>query len=80
VRLLGLRVVRSQDLGRSHSRTLHRMVLEDGREVFVKRGGDFTAEAEGLRWAVPNSRRSRLRASTATCGAATSCTRAAGDG
>lgn len=50
MRLLGLRVVRSQDLGRSHSRTLHRMVLEDGREVFVKRGGDFTAEAEGLRW------------------------------
>ncbi|MEO3785557.1 fructosamine kinase family protein [Actinocorallia sp. B10E7] len=50
MRLLGLRVVRSQDLGRSHSWTLHRVTLEDGREVFVKKGGDFTAEAKGLRW------------------------------
>jgi fructosamine-3-kinase len=50
VRLLGLRAVRSRDLGRSHSWTLHRVTLEDGREVFVKKGGDFAAEAKGLRW------------------------------
>ncbi|WP_106397116.1 fructosamine kinase family protein [Actinocorallia populi] len=50
MRLLGLRVVRLRDLGRSHSWTLHHASLEDGREVFVKKGGDFTAEASGLRW------------------------------
>ncbi|GAA3238186.1 fructosamine kinase family protein [Actinocorallia longicatena] len=35
-------------LGTSHSWTLHRGVRE-GREVFVKRGADFSAEAHGLR-------------------------------
>ncbi|TDC55310.1 fructosamine kinase, partial [Actinomadura sp. KC345] len=42
------------DLGSSHSWTLHRASLADGRDVFVKaasgRGGVFAAEAAGLRW------------------------------
>ncbi|WP_329518653.1 fructosamine kinase family protein [Spirillospora sp. NBC_01491] len=60
--LLGTRVERVSDLGSSHSWTLHRVALADGREVFVKaasgRAGGFTggfagvfaAEAAGLRW------------------------------
>nr|WP_245681860.1 fructosamine kinase family protein [Actinomadura kijaniata] len=52
--LLGVRVERVTDLGSSHSWTLHRVALADGREVFVKaahgRGGVFAAEAAGLRW------------------------------
>ncbi|MGK5557190.1 fructosamine kinase family protein [Actinomadura kijaniata] len=52
--LLGVRVESVTDLGSSHSWTLHRAVLADGREVFVKaargRGGVFAAEAAGLRW------------------------------
>ncbi|MFI7670312.1 fructosamine kinase family protein [Nocardia sp. NPDC049526] len=42
------------DLGSHHSWTLHRAVLSDGREVFVKAAHDqasvFAAEAAGLRW------------------------------
>ncbi len=45
---MNVRIV--EDLGASHRWTLHRGVLPDGRAVFVKRGGDFTAEAAGLRW------------------------------
>ncbi|MDX6434595.1 MAG: hypothetical protein QOE54_6961 [Streptosporangiaceae bacterium] len=52
--LLGSTVVRTVNLGASHSWTLHRAVLADGREVFVKRaagqGRVFQAEAAGLRW------------------------------
>jgi fructosamine-3-kinase len=52
--LLGVRVEHVGDLGTSHSWTLHRMSLADGREVFVKAaaadGGFFAAEAAGLRW------------------------------
>ncbi|MEU6039778.1 fructosamine kinase family protein [Actinomadura sp. NPDC047616] len=52
--LLGTRVERVTDLGGSHSWTLHRASLADGREVFVKAaaadGGFFAAEAAGLRW------------------------------
>ncbi len=50
MRLLGSEVVQVRDLGHSHSWTLHHMTLGDGREVFVKKGADFTAEALGLRW------------------------------
>nr|WP_231329144.1 fructosamine kinase family protein [Actinomadura graeca] len=53
-RLLGTRVDDLTDLGRSHSWTLHRAALADGREVFVKTTRDevgvFAAEAAGLRW------------------------------
>ncbi|MFD0685925.1 fructosamine kinase family protein [Actinomadura fibrosa] len=53
-RLLGARVERLDDLGSSHSWTLHRAALADGREVFAKiahnRSGVFAAEAAGLRW------------------------------
>lgn len=53
-RLLGSRVVRVDGLGSSHSWTLHRAALDDGREVFVKAASDqagvFAAEAAGLRW------------------------------
>ncbi|GLW66030.1 fructosamine kinase [Actinomadura rubrobrunea] len=52
--LLRTRVERVADLGGSHSWTLHRATLADGREVFVKAaaadGGFFAAEAAGLRW------------------------------
>ncbi|RFU43491.1 fructosamine kinase [Actinomadura logoneensis] len=55
--LLGERVASVHDLGTSHSWTLHRAVLRDGREVFVKAldgrsgaEGVFAAEAAGLRW------------------------------
>jgi fructosamine-3-kinase len=55
--LLGSPVTRVVDLGRSHEWTLHRVTLQDGREVFVKqtaaarhRPGLFQAEAAGLRW------------------------------
>ncbi|GII58887.1 fructosamine kinase [Planotetraspora thailandica] len=40
----------TKDLGRSHAWTLHEAALPDGRRAFVKKGGDFTAEAAGLRW------------------------------
>lgn len=53
MRLLGSTVARWRDLGASHSWTLHRATLEDGRELFVKKGYDFTAEAAGLRWLGP---------------------------
>ncbi|GAA2405912.1 fructosamine kinase family protein [Actinomadura vinacea] len=50
----GVRVERVADLGASHSWTLHRVVLSDGRAVFVKAASDqagvFAAEAAGLRW------------------------------
>ncbi|WP_067467108.1 fructosamine kinase family protein [Actinomadura macra] len=53
-RLLGTRVDDLGDLGSSHSWTLHRARVADGREVFVKaahdRTGVFAAEAAGLRW------------------------------
>lgn len=53
-RLLGTGVVDVRGLGSSHSWTLHRASLADGREVFVKaaadRAGVFAAEAAGLRW------------------------------
>ncbi|MFI0486026.1 fructosamine kinase family protein [Actinomadura sp. 9N215] len=64
-RLLGTGVDSLHDLGSSHSWTLHRASLADGREVFVKAasesavrdrratgagGGAFAAEAAGLRW------------------------------
>ncbi|MFS2292795.1 MAG: fructosamine kinase family protein [Actinomadura sp.] len=61
-RLLGTRVDALRDLGSSHSWTLHRASLADGREVFVKAvsgaagedgpagAGVFAAEAAGLRW------------------------------
>jgi fructosamine-3-kinase len=52
--LLGTGVASVRDLGSSHSWTLHRASLADGREVFVKaaadRAGVFAAEAAGLRW------------------------------
>jgi fructosamine-3-kinase len=53
VRLLDHEVVRHEVLGRSHAWTLHRAVLDDGREVFFKQGSDFAAEAAGLRWLGP---------------------------
>ncbi|MBH0779455.1 fructosamine kinase family protein [Nocardia bovistercoris] len=50
------------DLGTSHSWTLHRAILSDGRDVFVKstaaHAGALAAEADGLRWlgaAAPNA-------------------------
>ena len=50
----GVRVESFTDLGTSHSWTLHRASLSDGREVFVKAAPDqpgvFAAEAAGLRW------------------------------
>ncbi|TMQ92527.1 fructosamine kinase [Actinomadura soli] len=59
-RLLGVGVDGLHGLGSSHSWTLHRASLADGREVFVKAasesiqdggaGGVFAAEAAGLRW------------------------------
>lgn len=53
-RLLGTGVADVRGLGSSHSWTLHRASLADGREVFVKaaadRAGVFAAEAAGLRW------------------------------
>ncbi|SNS49825.1 Fructosamine-3-kinase [Actinomadura meyerae] len=53
-RLLGTGVSDVRDLGSSHSWTLHRASLADGREVFVKAADDqpgvFAAEAAGLRW------------------------------
>jgi fructosamine-3-kinase len=53
-RLLGTPVDDLTDLGSSHSWTLHRASLADGREVFVKAADDqdgvFAAEAAGLRW------------------------------
>ncbi|NVI91507.1 fructosamine kinase family protein [Actinomadura sp. BRA 177] len=53
-RLLGTGVANVSDLGSSHSWTLHRASLADGREVFVKAAADqagvFAAEAAGLRW------------------------------
>jgi fructosamine-3-kinase len=53
-RLLGTAVDGVRDLGTSHSWTLHRASLADGREVFVKaapdQAGVFAAEAAGLRW------------------------------
>ncbi|MEU8340959.1 fructosamine kinase family protein [Spirillospora sp. NPDC048832] len=53
-RLLGTAVSDVRDLGSSHSWTLHRASLADGREVFVKAADDqagvFAAEAAGLRW------------------------------
>ncbi|MFA1554404.1 fructosamine kinase family protein [Actinomadura chokoriensis] len=52
--LLGAGVASVSDLGSSHSWTLHRASLADGREVFVKAASDqagvFAAEAAGLRW------------------------------
>lgn len=39
-----------EDLGASHGWRLSRAVLDDGRQVFVKSGADFTSEAAGLRW------------------------------
>ncbi|MFC9971458.1 fructosamine kinase family protein [Spirillospora sp. NPDC127200] len=54
--LLGVPVDHVVDLGSSHSWTLHRAALADGREVFVKAvagdglAGVFQAEADGLRW------------------------------
>ncbi|MEU7144294.1 fructosamine kinase family protein [Nocardia sp. NPDC046473] len=42
------------DLGSSHAWTLHRAMLADGRDVFVKASAEptsvFAAEAAGLRW------------------------------
>ncbi|TDB89975.1 fructosamine kinase [Actinomadura sp. KC216] len=62
-RLLGVGVDGLDGLGSSHSWTLHRASLADGREVFVKAAdkstraagdgeldGVFAAEAAGLRW------------------------------
>ncbi|MEV5569653.1 fructosamine kinase family protein [Spirillospora sp. NPDC052269] len=55
--LLGERVAGVHDLGARHAWTLHRVVLGEGREVFVKALSDgagpegvFAAEAAGLRW------------------------------
>lgn len=52
--LMGVSVGRVVGLGASHEWTLHRAVLADGREVFVKHLPDgaavFAAEAAGLRW------------------------------
>ncbi|MCD0452311.1 fructosamine kinase family protein [Actinocorallia sp. API 0066] len=53
MRLLGSTVARTRDLGRGHSWTLHHVTLDDGREVFVKKGYDFSSEADGLRWLGP---------------------------
>ena len=54
VHSLGTAAARVTDLGHSHGWTLHRAVLEDGREVFVKnapgRPEVIAAEAAGLRW------------------------------
>lgn len=53
-RLLGVAVEDVRGLGTSHSWTVHRASLADGREVFVKAAADqagaFAAEAAGLRW------------------------------
>ncbi|MBB5916981.1 fructosamine-3-kinase [Nocardia transvalensis] len=57
--LLGVPVAGVSDLGRSHAWTLHRVRLDDGRDVFVKAaegarnpeiGEMLHAEAAGLRW------------------------------
>ncbi|WP_034486291.1 fructosamine kinase family protein [Actinomadura oligospora] len=56
--LLGERVADVHDLGTRHAWSLHRVVLGEGREVFVKAlegdtggpEGVFAAEAAGLRW------------------------------
>ncbi|MDX6741841.1 fructosamine kinase family protein [Actinocorallia sp. A-T 12471] len=48
--MLGVPVARTRDLGSRHSWTLHHVTLEDGRELFVKKGYDFSTEARGLRW------------------------------
>ncbi|WP_330255614.1 fructosamine kinase family protein [Nocardia sp. NBC_00565] len=52
--MLGVSVREVNNVGSSHSWTLHRAVLADGREVFVKASLDqaavFEAEAAGLRW------------------------------
>ncbi|MFX0577173.1 fructosamine kinase family protein [Nocardia nepalensis] len=52
--LLGSGVRAVTDLGSSHSWTVHRALLDDGRDVFVKAALDqaavFEAEAAGLRW------------------------------
>ncbi|MFD6163303.1 fructosamine kinase family protein [Nocardia sp. NPDC060256] len=52
--LLGTSVRAVTDLGSSHTWTLHRATLADGRDVFVKASAEpttvFTAEAAGLRW------------------------------
>ncbi|WP_405182157.1 fructosamine kinase family protein [Nocardia sp. NBC_01377] len=60
--LLGGTVRGIADLGPSHGWTLHRAILSDGRDVFVKSAPDhaevLTAEAAGLRWlaeAVPKA-------------------------
>ena len=54
VHSLGTAAIRVTDLGSSHGWTLHRALLEDGREVFVKAAPDhakvIAAEAAGLRW------------------------------
>ncbi|MEV0296356.1 fructosamine kinase family protein [Nocardia sp. NPDC050710] len=59
--LLGGTVRGVADLGPSHGWTLHRAILSDGRDVFVKSTADHSAvlaaEANGLRWlggAVPD--------------------------
>ncbi|SEG27223.1 Fructosamine-3-kinase [Thermomonospora echinospora] len=52
--LLGVPAAEVTGLGTSHAWSLWRVVLADGREVFVKaadeRSGVFAAEAAGLRW------------------------------
>ncbi|POM26637.1 Fructosamine kinase [Actinomadura rubteroloni] len=52
--LLGTAIERETALGSEHDAwTLHRVLLADGRDVFVKRAsrpGLFAAEAAGLRW------------------------------
>ncbi|MET7772300.1 fructosamine kinase family protein [Nocardia sp. NPDC005366] len=52
--LLGGTVRGIADLGPSHGWTLHRAILSDGRDVFVKSAPDhaavLAAEAAGLRW------------------------------
>ncbi|MEV6430432.1 fructosamine kinase family protein [Nocardia sp. NPDC051463] len=52
--LLGVAVRATTGLGASHSWTLHRALLADGRDVFAKIAVDgariLSAEAEGLRW------------------------------
>ncbi|ROO90396.1 fructosamine-3-kinase [Actinocorallia herbida] len=55
MRFFGVPVARSRDLGRGHAWTLHHVTLEDGRELFVKKGYDFSTEAHGLRWLGPPS-------------------------
>ncbi|WP_054813724.1 fructosamine kinase family protein [Nocardia arizonensis] len=60
--LLGGTVRGIADLGANHGWTLHRAILADGRDVFVKYTADhpevFAAEAAGLRWlaeAIPHA-------------------------